>query len=438
MKFISFLGTGPDGNGYSELDYETDDHNGTITTEFVQRAEIEYLGPDRFEKIYILCTDESYRHSFPDLRDELLDELKIAGDIIEHINIGKIDGIESAWVLFEKISRLIDHGDTLVFDVTHGFRSLSIILSAALNYILKAKENIHLKHVFYGEKREDQKGQGHIVDMKDFYVIHEWADGVSRLIENADIAKLAVLARQDENHSFRNLNDENLIEALKDLTDTLKNIDVNRISRNTQNALEILTSQQVNGDGVEKELLELVEKKFKPLNVKSTGRYDRNYFNLQIQIIRMLNQHKLYMQSFTVIRELIGSIGMLGAPTEMTENMWDNEAADKRPRYAELFVRMMNFTKSFTAKGADEAARVNELANTVCRRIEQCGMLDDLKSITKKITKVRNGFDHAWTGKGDSAARKIGDSEDVEKIAEEAADFLDHLITSLIQDNAIQ
>ena len=56
--FVSFLGKGPDGKGYSELNYQMDGKRESISTEFVQRAEIEFLGSKSFDKFFILCTKE--------------------------------------------------------------------------------------------------------------------------------------------------------------------------------------------------------------------------------------------------------------------------------------------------------------------------------------------------------------------------------------------
>lgn len=435
MKFITFIGTGPDGDGYTELSYRMDGSDTKTVTKFVQRAEIQLLGKKWFDKIYILCTRES-KEFFHELQDELEDELGIREDIIESVDIGKIDQIQSAWVLFEKISSLINDGDTLVFDLTHGFRSLPIILSAALNYILKAKTEIVLQHVFYGERDENSQRQGTIIDMKDFYSVNQWAEGVARLTETADAYKLADVARQESNHAFSNLQDETLVKALEKLTATLKNIDVNRIARNTENALEIVRSRKNRSSGAEYELLCLVEKKFAPLARKLSGQYDADYFMLQLDIIHMLNEHKLYMQAYTVILETIGSIGMLGAPPELTKDIWDNATADLRTPYADLFVRMINFNE-FKSRSDKEKPRAEELNATICTWINEKGMLEELKSITKEIKKYRNGFDHAWTGYGDKTMRKTIKDEEIETLASEAVNFLEKLITALIQQKII-
>jgi CRISPR-associated Csx2 family protein len=433
--FISFLGKGPDGKGYSELNYQMDGKPESIYTEFVQRAEIEFLGSKSFDKFFILCTKESYDYSFHDLRDELNDNLFIDRKKIEHIPIKNVEIIKHAWELFDKIDSLINNGDRLVLDLTHGFRSLSIIFSAALNFILKSKNKIALEHVFYGQESFSDDNKGYIIDMKDFYIINEWADGVGRLVDNADAGKLAALAASDSNLHFIHLNDKNLIDSLQDLTGTLKNIKVNRIARKTDAALDVIKSCLADSKGAERELLKLIENKFQPLTAKSSGKYDREYFLLQIRIIKMLIEHKLFMQAFTTMREFIGSIGMIGAPDEYTKNMNDNYTADNRSCYADLFVRMIRYSeKNFSLKEKEEDKH-SKLNNSIFRQIDEIGMLEEFKVVSKKLLVVRDGFDHAWTGKGDKAVKKIGNFK---MIADEAVECFDKLVKKLIEHETIQ
>ena len=432
--FVSFLGMGPDGEGYSELHYQMEGKPESISTEFVQRAEIEFLGSDSFDKIFILCTKESHDYSFHDLRDEL-NNLCIDRQKIKHVPINNIETIKHAWELFDKINSLINNGDRLVLDLTHGFRSLSIILSAALNFILKSKSKITLEHVFYGQESFSDDNKGYIIDMKDFYIINEWADGVGRLVDNADAGKLAALADSDSNLHFSHLDDETLINSLQDLTGTLKNIKVNRIARKTEAALDVIKNCLADSEGAERELLKLIENKFQPLTAKSSGKYDREYFLLQIRIIEMLIEHKLFMQAFTTMREFIGSIGMIGAPDNYTENMNDNNTADIRPHYADLFIRMIRYSeKKFSVKEKEEDKHF-KLKNSIFSQIDKIGMLEEFKTISKKLLNVRDGFDHAWTGKGDKAVEKIGDFK---TIADEAVECFGKLVNQLIDHEIIK
>jgi hypothetical protein len=57
--FVSFLGMGPDGEGYSELNYKMEGKAKSITTEFVQRAEIEFLGSERRPSLTLISSRNS-------------------------------------------------------------------------------------------------------------------------------------------------------------------------------------------------------------------------------------------------------------------------------------------------------------------------------------------------------------------------------------------
>lgn len=128
--FISFLGVGSDGDGYDSLKYTFNKNSIDCQTQFVQRAEIELIGSEKFDSVIILCTNESFRNFFPELKQELVD-IGVDEKIIrcEKINTGLSS--ESQWATFSLVNRLIANEDRIVFDFTHGFRLLSIILSAS-------------------------------------------------------------------------------------------------------------------------------------------------------------------------------------------------------------------------------------------------------------------------------------------------------------------
>ena len=210
---------------------------------------------------------------------------------------------------------------------------------------------------------------------------------------------------------------------------------MNRIAGKTEAALDVVSILLNHSEGAEKELLKLVQDKFRRLAVKSSGKYDREYFILQIKIIEMLIEHKLFMQAFTTMREFIGSIGMIGAPYEYRENMNDNRIADVRMLYADLFIRMLRISKKkFLFKNEKEKERHFQLKNSIYRHIDEIGMLEELKYISKKLLVIRDGFDHAWTGKGDKSVEKIGD---IEAIASEAVGCFGKLVDRLIEHKII-
>ena len=406
--FISFLGIGDDGDGYASLKYS---YKGTpidCQTEFVQRAEIEAVGADKIDKILIICTKESYKDFFTDLKSELVNGLSINEAKIETERINKKFDADDQWKLFSLVNKSINDGDRVIFDFTHGFRSLPIILSASLNYITKSKPNVVLEHVFYGQKDSDTAGT--IIDMKEFYMINEWADGVSKLIDNADTTKLAKLASIKTEDSFSGLKDVEFISALEELTGTIKNIDVNSVAEKTNNALEIIKQKlDTLTNPEEQELLRHVLDKFATLStdIPPSGYYDKDYFEVQLKLVEMLIQHELFMQAFTVMRELIVSIGMTGCTGKYRGKEIDSDKGRKyRRRFGEMFVNLCQFSvPEWKYMDGGKIEKISEMEMDDFKNImqpfylklEEKNIAEILQSFVSDLLKYRNGFDHGWT-----------------------------------------
>ncbi|HEX2958404.1 MAG TPA: TIGR02221 family CRISPR-associated protein [Chitinispirillaceae bacterium] len=331
--FISFLGMGD----YKPVRY---DNGQLLETEYVQSAIVEKNGGGAFEKIRILATQGSSSKHWDKLRKRLAKIITV--DVSCEMILIPDDLVNDQWKWFETVLSLVENGDTVWFDMTHGYRAFSIVLSAALSFIQKTK-NIQLMAVYYGA--HEAPGTP-IIDMKGFYQINEWADGVAQLIDSADTSRLAALSEQTDVSTFSSLRDKNLISALNDLSQIIKNVDVNHIADKADQALTIIQGKLNVCSGADRQLLQMVTEKFTTLsqNCPVSGKYDIAYFTVQIAFVDMLNKHGLYMQSFTVLRECIGAIGMLGAKTKHNKNM-DSDDGRKGRKYADVFINMINMKK---------------------------------------------------------------------------------------------
>jgi CRISPR-associated DxTHG motif protein len=317
-----------------------------------------------------------------------------------------------------------------VFDFTHGFRSVPIIFSTAIGFLQKAKR-FTLLNAFYGYLSDPKTKIGELVDMANFYRINEWADGISQLVETADASKLARLAKSETQNSFQGLRDEKLIDALKDLTAIVKNIDVNRLSGTAENAISIIKEKIRDCNGADRQLLEMVLEKFGDLvsSCNPAGHYDSDYFRLQLRFIELLNRHELYMQSFTVIIETVGSIGMLGAP-EAYQSYSQGGVQNNRV-YADVFIQMLNVSN--WAFPENKKKRVDELM-PFYRILDQLKIEPTLRSIVTGTKGFRDGFAHAWTGFSD---KKIKKYKNIGQTATETAARLKEIITRLEAEKII-
>jgi len=143
--------------------------------------------------------------------------------------------------------------------------------------------------------------------MKEFYLINEWADGVSRLVEDADARKIANAAEKTPDFQIGELNDEMLIKSFEDLTHAIRNVDINNVSEKATRAVTLLREKEEGASVTGRILLRLVKDKFISLATDTplNGKYEAPYFRLQLEIARLLLDHKLFMQAYTVMREFM-------------------------------------------------------------------------------------------------------------------------------------
>lgn len=113
-----------------------------------------------------------------------------------HIPDGRDDA--ELWEIFQNVVDSIDEGEEVIFDITHGFRSLPFLSFLAAAYLRKAKK-ISLKHVFFGNfEARDQSVTPHrtpVLDLTNFVELLDWMVGVDLFVRFGDARDLANLLR---------------------------------------------------------------------------------------------------------------------------------------------------------------------------------------------------------------------------------------------------
>ncbi|MCD6307097.1 MAG: TIGR02221 family CRISPR-associated protein [Deltaproteobacteria bacterium] len=396
--YLSFLGLGKKNSSKDNYEYEPAVYelNGRMSreTQFVQVAELELLGIRTFERIIIVATKKSYDTHFDNLRRQLGEG---SPEQVLPIIISEDMSPEGQWKWFDRILTHIGPGDELTIDLTHGYRSVPIVFSAAINFLYKARD-IRLKAVYYGAfDKKWELGYAPVVDMKDFYSINEWAEAVSRLVEDADARKLAAVSERTPEFQVAELNDPHLVGAFTDLTDAIRNVDINRIETKANAAMKLIENRRQSASATGGLLLDLVVDKFASLSSAGppSGLYDLSYFTLQLKIIQMLLDHKLYMQAYTVMREFMGSIGMIGVKKARVNS---SDGRGRRKMFADVFVNMLQFEESkWHFDGRADEAKTKLMP--FYERLKETGVAAALRAFANDLAAYRNGFDHAWTTK---------------------------------------
>lgn len=391
--YLSFLGLGSrkeDGEFRYDVARYSLDGKPSDPTEFVQVAEIQLLGPKTFDEVIVVATERSYEQQYPSLESQLK-ELGVAR--ITRVIIQEVMSSEGQWQWFEEILQHVRQGDRLTVDLTHGYRAIPIVFSAAVNFLQKAR-GVQLEGVYYGayEKNRDLSP---IVDMKDFFVIDEWAEAISRLVEDADARMVARMGREAPAFQTRTLSSGELIASFEQLTDAIRNVDIQNVGHAASKALDCIYEALQDASPMERVLLDTIVQKFSNLATPretQPERYDRSYFQNQLEIVRLLLEHKLYMQAFTAMREMIASIGLIRNERARIHS------ADgrKQRRKGDVFLNMLQVDEAkWNFRGDDPP--IVETLKPFYDELKSQGIVSQVRGILPDLLKYRNGFDHAWT-----------------------------------------
>ena len=145
-KLFCFLGTGR----YLETMYQNADY--VMASKFTQEYLVSYyatIKQDPFGEIVVFATEESKAKNGQDF-EEILGEMPIKWVYYDE-SIS-----EKPWLLFEKIDSNVASGDSIIFDVTHGFRSIPLISLVSSELALLFNDNMNIEAVYYG----NFKGEG--------------------------------------------------------------------------------------------------------------------------------------------------------------------------------------------------------------------------------------------------------------------------------------
>ncbi len=436
IVYVSFLGAG----NYQSVRYRWGEDQAEETP-YAQEAELELLcrrrgvqpgdvrvlvfGTETSERVHWHQHAESTRPRglTPDIELGPGLEQRIAAYEPRFVRISEDLSPSDQWETFEQLLDRVPPGARLVLDMTHGFRAVPVVFSSALHF-LRLVRGVQLEHVLYAARETTT-----IVDYADFYAIHDWTQAVSRLVMDANASPLAALAERPGSLAIYGLADPALATALARVSDGVRNVEVHGIEGKVRDALALvgrgLERARREGNTTSAILLELVHHKFAGLAAAPplSGRYDAPYFELQLRFIELLLEHRLFMQAYTAMRELIGSLGMRGYEPGVLR--FSNDKGRKKRRSAEAFLVMVAIERRDWRFVGEWRARVTLLLPWY-ERLGSEGLLTRLRSLQREISTIRNGFDHAWTS-------KAGAPEDIEQ---QGADHLERLrsITTGILD----
>lgn len=171
-------------------------------TSIVQEALCKYYYP---EKVILFVTKGARSKNLP----AVLNALSSFNVKVVDIPDGKDE--EEIWEIFSIVTESVSDNEDIIFDITHGFRSLPFIALLSIAY-LKDVRNITLSGVVYGAfeagiKIKTESGaeitRAPIFDLSGFVSIFDWMAGVRSFLYHADASVLKEQVKKISDDEFK-------------------------------------------------------------------------------------------------------------------------------------------------------------------------------------------------------------------------------------------
>ncbi len=178
-KIVTFLGKYPKETQYL---YDDNIYTGRVFGEALRQFVA-------FDEMLVFTTAEAAHTTWPILA--ALDDPRIRK---VDIPIGR--DTDELWTLFEKLTEEVAPGDTVIFDITHGLRSIPFLVFLAAAYLKEARE-VHIEKIYYGAYELGQPAP--VIDLSEFVSLLDWLTATNQFIYTGNGRYLAQLL-QDAGH----------------------------------------------------------------------------------------------------------------------------------------------------------------------------------------------------------------------------------------------
>jgi CRISPR-associated Csx2 family protein len=405
--FISVLGT----SVYKHCKYGVDDYV-SEDVRYAQLATIDFLqktSVESIDKCYILLTERARLRNWLDTKLEdgtLVHGLERCLEAwfpslnVHPIPIPEGKNEEETWKLFDTLFACIEEGDCLYFDVTHGFRSLPMLVLVFGNYA-KLLKNATVQSITYGnyEGRDDSSNTAPLVNLLPLSQLQDWTSASVSFLRNGNSTMLYDLAQALLTQRLRN--EATRDDATKNLNTLIKAIHQEINNRQMCRGSELLKATQ-NAEIIKH--FNLIDTSFihalNPILSKLRADFDdfephfspTNVFKAAVWCF----ENGLYQQAVTLFHENIKTVMCL----QLTGCDWNKK--EHREAIGSAF-----FIKQYTIQESDwRFHSKTEEGRLIERDIIISALSNPLfNQLTKSFTalnELRNDFNHSGIGNKNS------------------------------------
>ncbi len=195
LKIITFLGATPATSTttyiFKEKNGDEKKYNGKVFTEALRQF-------CKYDSILVCVTEKAKAVNWP-----VLEALK--DPRIQAIDIPTGNDTAQMWQIFTIITEHIEAGDRVIFDITHGLRSLPFLVFLFAAYLKTAKQVI-IEAIYYGafDLKSENNGLAPIIDLSEFVYMIDWIAASNQFVETGDARQLSKLLNPHSDSSGAN------------------------------------------------------------------------------------------------------------------------------------------------------------------------------------------------------------------------------------------
>ena len=402
MKLISFVGT----SKYIETIYKDDDKKSS-PSKFVQRALCEFLKPSQ---LLLLVTQEAKSMHLADL----LDEIKPTGVEVSPIDIPSGRNESELWEIFSRLTDILEEGDRVIFDITHSFRSIPMLVLLAASYLRVAKQ-VHIDGVYYGAfDSKEESGETPIFNLTPFLELLNWTSATDQFLHTGDARGLARLLKGKHAAVWKQRTgqpDEELPKKLQSLAARLEEVSLALALGQPRNSLPRAAHIQRVLIEVESE----TEQWAQPFDIL-LDRIRKDYLSISLEkdapLIEHLRTHRRLihwylerqqtMQAVSLAREWVVSL--------FCWRLKEEEWLERRTR--ENVERKLGELKGLHENSRGEGEGSNRESRIVLALLSELDLPDqsdfqDISACWSRISELRNQIDHCGMQKDSNDADSL-------------------------------
>lgn len=405
---ISLIGTGKKAKGDNEKnEYEKTDYliNGVIYEKrtFVSSAIIDNIG---IEKVFFVGTKESMWDNLAEIFDaseeyylSLVDKkeqnILSANDLFELSAVvdKKLSSSGSQcfilkdseketdlWEMFDKFLEILSHltdKDEVYFDITHLFRSVSV-LSFIMAEFGKINQDIKIAGMFYGMLKKDEASP--IVNLSIFFELLDWARAIGNLKKYGNSFELMKLLKDSDGSkeiksSFKNFSDAISISDIGALQSSIKQLKgkINLFVDSPNNIHKLIS----------KDLVGFIDR----FNIESLAKF-------QFELAKWYVENKNFAFAYITLAESVVSI--------VCENeKLDSTSKDDREKAKKILWEYDDWKISSNEKNkiGEAFSKVNNIRNNIAHKLSSNGSktksqpansIENIEDYIKKFTPLFN------------------------------------------------